>query len=107
MEKITREFLDNLIEKEDMVLLYFGNHTCSVCVDLEPKIKELLKKYPKLVYQYIGIEDNIKLTREYSIFTIPGILVYAGGKEVVREARYISVQDIDSKIGRYYGMLFD
>ncbi len=105
--KVTQEELEQLINENEMVLLYFGNDTCSICVDMEPKIKEILEKYPKIKYKYIGIEGNIKLTRHYSIFTIPGVLVYADGKEVIREARYLSMDDLESKIDRYYSLLID
>lgn len=105
--KVSKEEINSFIEENDMVLLYFGNHTCSICVDMEPKIKSILEKYPLIKYKYINIEENIKVTRDFSIFTIPGVLVYADGREVVREARYLSMEDLDNKIGRYYRLLMD
>ncbi len=40
-------------------------------------------------------------------FTIPGILLFVEGKESIREARHISVQDIDNRISRYCSLLFE
>ncbi len=44
----SNELLDNLIENEEMLLVYFGNETCSICVDMKPKVMEILNKYPKI-----------------------------------------------------------
>lgn len=89
-----------------MVLLYFGSKACGVCTDMQPKIEELLKNYPLIKSFYIDVEKSHKLAISWNIFTIPGLLVYIEGKEFIREARHISVGDIDRKINRYYSMIF-
>lgn len=104
---VTREDIESLVEKNDMVVLYFGSETCSVCVDLKPKVEAILKKYEKIKCLYIDIEENLKLAREYNIFTMPAVLLYIEGKEVIREARYLSVVDLEEKIARYYDLLFE
>lgn len=103
----SNEVLNKLIREEGMLLIYFGNETCSVCVDLKPKVMEMLKEYPKIKGVEVKTEDSLIIARKYSIFTIPGILVFIEGKETIREARYISLEDIDRRISRYYSMLYE
>lgn len=108
MTKMTnKEDIDKKLEENTMNLLYFGNTTCGVCVDLKPKIKDMLEKYPQIEFMEVDVNQSVKLAADFSIFTIPVVIVYAEGKEVIREARYLSVADIDSRIERYYSMLFD
>lgn len=102
----TIEEIENEIKSNDMVLLYFGMDSCVVCVDLLPKIEKLLEDYPKIKSFQIKAEEDISLAAKYSVFTAPVIILYVDGKEGIREARLISVPDLDKKISRYYEMLF-
>ena len=103
--KDNKEILD-VINKNDIALLYFSGENCGVCTVVKSKIKEILKKYPKIESLEIKTEENQELTGQYSIFTIPAIIVYIQGKESIREARYLSVEDIENKIDRYYNMIY-
>jgi thioredoxin-like negative regulator of GroEL len=100
------EFIEKLINENEMVLVYFGSETCSVCCAVKPKVEEILKDYPKIKSLQVDVEKSLQVAAEYNIFTIPAILVFIEGKEIIREARHISMQDIDNKIKRYYSMLF-
>lgn len=103
----SNESLNELIKEKDMLLVYFGNNTCGVCTDLKPKLVDILKKYPKIHSVQVNVEDSIKLSASYDVFTIPVIILFIEGKEVIREARHIGVEDIDDKIARYYELFFD
>lgn len=106
MEKLqSQELIEETINNNEMVLLYFGNKTCSVCVDMKPKVEEVLEKYPEIKSVYIDVEQSPKTAVSYSIFTIPAIVFFVEGKETIREARYISIKDVDMRIGRYYELI--
>lgn len=101
----SQELIEETINKNDMVLVYFGNKTCGVCVDMKPKVEEILEKYPGIKSIYVDMERFPGIGIKYSIFTIPAILFFTEGKETLREARYISIKDIDMKISRYYDLI--
>jgi thioredoxin-like negative regulator of GroEL len=103
----SNELIKELISNNHIVLLYFGSNTCNVCTAIKPKIEELLKHYPEIKSAYIDAEKSLEISSAYSIFTIPAVLLYIEGKETIREARHIGMQDINNKIERYYNMLFD
>ncbi|MCM0650692.1 thioredoxin family protein [Clostridium swellfunianum] len=101
------ESIEELISNNEVALVYFGSVGCNVCNVMKPKVEELLKAYPKIKSAQVDIENSIELSGFYNIFTIPAILVYIEGKEIIREARHISIQELNSKIERYYNMLFE
>lgn len=101
----SQELIEETINNNDMVLLYFGNKACSICVDMKPKVEEILEKYTEIKSVYIDVEQSPKIAVYYSIFTIPAIILFVEGKETIREARYISIKDLDMKISRYYELI--
>lgn len=101
------DVIEELIKNNQIVLLYFGSKSCNVCSAVQPKIEEILKNYPKIKSAKIDIEKSLDISAYYNIFTIPVVLVYIEGKEIIREARHISIQDLNNKIDRYYNMIFE
>lgn len=102
----SNEAIEALINNNEMVLVYFGGNNCGICTALKPKVQEILKKYPRIKSAQVDVEQSIKISAYYNIFTIPAILVFIEGKEIIREARHISIQEVDAKIERYYNMIF-
>lgn len=103
----SNEEFKNMIEKKSMVIVYFGSEMCGVCSALKPKIEEMLEKYPKIKSVQVDVDISPEMAAANNIFTIPGILFFIDNKEAIREARFISVPDIESKISRYYHMYFE
>lgn len=103
----SKEALEELIHENEIVLVYFGGNACNVCNDLKPKVKEILERYPKAKSAYIDVGKSKNIGISYGFFTIPAILLFVEGKETIREARHISIQDIEAKISRYYDMIFN
>lgn len=103
----SKGLIEQIIDDNDIVLLYFGSKSCGVCRDIKPKIEKILNRYSKIKGIYVDVEKSHNIAISYNIFTIPGILLFVEGKETIREARHISMQDIDSKIYRYYSLLFE
>jgi thiol-disulfide isomerase/thioredoxin len=101
-----KEIIEKTIKDSEMILIYFGNKSCNVCNALKPKMEQLLKEYPKIKNYQVDVGKYFEASAGYNIFTIPAILVFVQGKETIREARYISIQDIKNKIERYYNLLF-
>lgn len=101
----TQKEIDSAINKEKLVLLYFGMDSCVVCVDLLPKIEKMLKKFPKIKSYEIDAAYDRSLSAKHGVFTAPVIVLYIDGKETIREARHISIPELENKIQRYYDML--
>ncbi|MDA3809881.1 MAG: thioredoxin family protein [Spirochaetaceae bacterium] len=94
------------IQSGSMRLLYLSRPACGVCSAIKPKVLALVEQYPEIEAAYINMDKIPESAGEYSIFTIPGIIFYIDGKEIIREARYISIDELDSRINRYYQLMY-
>ena len=107
------EFIDSkqeigkITNNNNMAIIYFGSNDCGVCGALKPKVEELLTNYPKIKAVQVDVNKSQEIAAFYNIFTIPGILFFIDGKEILREARFISVPDLDNKISRYYNLYYE
>lgn len=94
-----------IIANNTIALLYVSSEKCGVCNVIFPRLTHMLKSYPAVMAVQINIDEAPLITGEYNIFTIPCVLVFIEGKEVIREARYINIKEIEEKIARYYSMI--
>jgi thioredoxin-like negative regulator of GroEL len=97
--------VESFIKDSRFVLLYFSTEACNVCKALFPKVEKLLEGYPEIKAAKVQLDYVTEAAGAFSIFTIPCILAYMDGKEIIREARYISMDQLEDKIARYYSFL--
>ncbi|NMB00561.1 MAG: thioredoxin family protein [Firmicutes bacterium] len=102
----SQEELKSLLSDNTMALLYFGSDSCGVCQALKPKVKQLLLDYPKVVSGRIDTAKSAHLAADFTVFTIPVVLVFVAGNEVIREARHVSIRELTAKIQKYYDLVF-
>ena len=102
----TLDEMDEFIKNNTIAMIYFASEGCSVCGVLLPKIEEMITKFPKLKISKVQVDKFMEAAGQYSIFTLPAILVYIEGKEIIREARFISVEILERTLERYYELLF-
>ena len=89
-----------------MVLAYISRPSCGVCTALKPKIEEELSAYPEIVSRYVNLDTIPEAAGHFSVFSLPGILLFVDGKETIREARYVGIDDLFSRIDRVYSLRF-
>lgn len=100
--------LQQIIENEKGVLLYFSSDTCSVCKVLKPKVSELLQeRFPLVKVLYVNTELSPVISGQFRVFTIPTILIYFEGKEQFRFSRNISLHQLEESLARPYSMVFE
>lgn len=102
----TLEEIDEFIKNNIIAMIYFTSAGCSVCGALLPKIEEMIVKFPKIEIRKVQVDKFTEAAGQYSIFTLPAVLVYIEGKEIIREARFISVEMLEKAVERYYSILF-
>jgi len=98
--------IDQFIFSGEIRLLYFSRPSCGICKALIPKIEEMLESFKGIEARYIDLDSIPEAAGQFSIFTIPGILIYTQGKETIRKARYVSVEQLRGEIDRYYRLLY-
>jgi thioredoxin-like negative regulator of GroEL len=99
--------LKQTISENPFVLAYFSRPDCGVCTALKPKVQEMVDALDGALSRYVNLDLMPEAAGEYSIFTIPGILLFVDGKETIREARYVSADDLQRQMERIHALRFD
>jgi len=98
---------NDILEKEDAVLVYFSHEQCNVCKVLKPKVAELLENnFPKMKMYYADTVLNPEISGQNKIFSVPTVLAFFGGRETFRKSRSIGINELAEQIERPYGMIF-
>jgi thioredoxin 1 len=99
--------LSLVIASNKGLILYFYNDSCAPCISLRPKVQTLVDNvFPMLHLEFINSLEYPELPVAHGIFSSPAILVFFEGKEFIRESKYVSIEDLQEKIERYYAMVF-
>ena len=89
------------------VCFYLSTPECNVCKVLRPKVIEMIKNdFPKMHFDYIDLNMAKEISGQLSVFSVPTILVYFEGKEIIRVSRNIHLEELRGQIDRYYRMIF-
>ncbi|SDJ50175.1 thioredoxin family protein [Salimicrobium halophilum] len=100
------EKLDNLeearriINNEKLSLVYISQPACSVCHGLKPQVEELLESYPDIKAVHLDASEIPEISGEFQVFTVPVVLVYSEGRELIREARFVPVGELDHQLNK-------
>jgi thioredoxin 1 len=98
---------NEILQQKDAVLSYFSHEQCNVCKVLKPKIAEMINKnYPKIDLIYANTVKNPEIAGQFSVFTVPTIIAFFGGREQFRKSRSIGVDELNEQIERPYSMIF-
>ncbi|AST93664.1 thiol reductase thioredoxin [Sutcliffiella cohnii] len=99
------EMAQEFIEQHPLSFVYVSRTNCSVCHALLPQIEELLKEFPKIEVGFINADDVEEVAGHFSIFTVPAMMLFVDGKEMIREARFVHMEELRKKISKIYGMV--
>ncbi len=103
---MTIEEVQEAIEKEPGVLLYFSGENCNVCHALRPKYKELFdREFPRIRQIYLDAGEHPEIASQFQVFSVPTAIVFLGGKEFAREGRAVSLYALSQKLSRPYEIM--
>jgi len=78
----------------------------SVC-EPKPKVEALVREhFPQLRLYYVDVVKIPEARGQFSLYSVPVVLVYFDGREYIREARNFGIMELGAKIERYYVRLF-
>ncbi|WP_229677285.1 thioredoxin family protein [Psychrobacillus lasiicapitis] len=97
--------VEKFIEDHQFSFLYVSRTNCGVCHVILPQLKELLKEFPLIQLGHINADDVEEIAGRLSIFTVPALLLFVDGKEIIREARFVQMQSLQDRIGKIYNMI--
>jgi len=87
-------------------VLYFTSENCSVCHVLKPKVEDLLtSEFTEFPLRTIDINSDVAFAAQYSVFTLPVLLILVDGKEQFRFVRSFSVMEVQEKLQRLHELI--
>jgi len=102
----TLDTINQTLNSNDAVMLYFSAPTCNVCHALKPKLVEAITdQFPTFVIESIDISQTPEIASHFSVFTIPTVLVFFQGREFLRKSRHMSVGEVIDSIERPYNLM--
>lgn len=79
---LTKQQLDKILEKDNLVLLEFYGTWCMPC-KMQTKILEKLKNERSDFSLYeLDVDENSDLAKEFSVLTVPSFVLFKNGVEV-------------------------
>lgn len=103
---MTLQNIQNSIDNNLAVALYFSGKDCGVCHVLQPKIAQLIsQKFPKMILHSIDATSYQEIAAHFGVFSVPTLLVFFDSKEFIRKSRNMSVSLLEEEISRPYSML--
>ena len=104
----TKSEIDKIISTGEPVLIYFSGENCSVCKILKPKINEVIpQNFPKIKIYEIKADLYKEIASNFSVFSIPTILVFFDSKEFFRKGRNLSISQFVNELKRPYTLFMD
>ncbi|WP_455662069.1 thioredoxin family protein [Pradoshia sp.] len=105
LEELTSlNMIEDFLQENQMSFLYISRQECSVCHAILPRLRELLDNYPLIRLGHIDANDVPEVAAAYSIFTVPVLLYFIEGQEVLRKARFIHFEELAAQIEKIYEM---
>lgn len=99
--------VEQFIKAHPLTFLYISQPSCSVCVGLLPKVEKLLSQFPAIQGAYVDAAQIPSVAGELSIFTVPAVLLFVEGKEVLRYARFISLDELEFNLAKYVHLVLE
>jgi len=85
----------NELIQAPLTLVIAKTKGCSVCLPITNKLQEFMVPYPEIPVYQIYLEDVLEFQGQQLIFTVPTIVGYSEGKEILRESRFIDFDKIE------------
>lgn len=98
---------ETLRTSQPAFMLYFFNYTCGVCKTLWPRVEAMLtEEFPAISIVRVSATESRELAGQLRMLSVPGIVLFMDGQEIFRANGMISMQELENRIARPYGMMF-
>lgn len=89
--------IEDVLQKE-LVMVIAKSHTCTMCNTILNTLEHNVKNLNKIDIYNVYIDDIDEFRGKHLIFSVPTVLIFSQGKELLRESRYINYAKIDRLI---------
>ncbi len=96
--------LNERVAEAEQLLVYVSHPGCSVCHSLKPQVEEMLVDFPDIEAVAVDSDEVPDIAGAYSIFTVPVVLFFIDGKEMLRRARFVPIGELTHQLERLQEM---
>lgn len=101
MEAVTTlAMLNRRVAETEQLLVYISHPGCSVCHALKPQVEDMLTHFPDIEAITVDSDEVPDIAGAYSIFTVPVVLFFMDGKEMLRRARFVPIGELTHQLER-------
>lgn len=95
------------IRNHPAIAVLFGAPDCGICRVLTPKLIDALRnQLPRLAIEVVDASAQPDVAAQFGVFSVPTLLVFFQGKEILRKSRVMGVAEVVGDIHRPYELLF-
>ncbi|HPR17382.1 MAG TPA: thioredoxin family protein [Candidatus Cloacimonadota bacterium] len=95
------------IKQGKFSIVYLTTEDCQVCEIILPRIEKMIAVFPQADFQLIKLDDVPEAAGSFLTFSVPTLLVYSNGAELLRFSRYLDVERIGMQMKKYYDLIFE
>ena len=99
-EAYTIEEIDTFIEEEKFAFVYLYKDSCSICHGVQPQAARILENYPAVQTIQVNLSTLPELAGKFTVFTVPVLLLFVEGKEMMRFARFVEMDKLNHQLAR-------
>ncbi len=93
----TQQEIETVLNK-DFAMIIAKSHTCTICNTILDTLKRNVSNIDEIEKYAIYIDDMDQFRGDHLIFSVPTVLIFSDGKELLRESRYINYTKIERLI---------
>ena len=98
--EVTKDNIEEIISKNDMVILDFWAEWCGPCKSFAPVFETASQKYPDVVFGKINTEEQQELAAQFQIRSIPNVMLFREQVMLFTQPGAMPATGIDSVIAQ-------
>lgn len=106
MEALTNlEAVERMISGPGLRVLFVSQPACTICQVLLPKIQAVAEAVPGTAVAHVDVTEVPDMAGLFNILTAPVVLVFGQGLELMREGRFVRLDDFDTALRRFAALM--
>ena len=101
---ITDSNFNEIINKNQLVLVDFFADWCMPCRMMAPVVEELAKEYAgKVLVGKINVDENPSTADRFQVYSIPTLIILKAGEEVDRIVGFVPKGQVEARLKKHLG----
>ncbi len=99
---ITDSNFNEVVSKNQLVLIDFFADWCMPCRMMAPVIEELAKEYAgKVLFGKLNVDENPATADRFQVFSIPTLIIMKAGAEVDRIVGFVPKSQVEARLKKF------